>query len=83
MRIKTYQHRCKFCEKEFYAKRPEALYCSTGCKTKAFMNRRQLKNEQSRKKSCPSCGTIFQAKRKDAKYCSPAHRQRMHRFRKN
>lgn len=48
MWLKTYQHTCAICGKEFIAKRRAAMYCSQTCINKASWER--MKNNPERLK---------------------------------
>lgn len=74
-----YQVNCFLCGKVFYARRPEARYCSYRCTNDANIARRRDRRKQARNKYCAYCKKAFTAKRRDAKYCSPACRQASYR----
>ena len=59
---------CKYCGKEFEAKRSDALYCSHNCQVKYY--RQQAAEKRSRNCTCENCGKIFSTTRSDKKYCS-------------
>ena len=42
---------CSYCEKEFNAKRSDALFCSHACKQMAYVNRKILKEHEARSRN--------------------------------
>lgn len=72
---------CQHCGAAFQAKHPDARYCSVGCRSLAFTQRRKARKIAARRKVCPQCGRLFDAKRTDAEVCSNACRQRSYRNR--
>lgn len=78
----SYKLTCQHCDYVFYAKRPDAKWCSYRCRNDAYIIQRKERREQQRFKTCVVCKIEFKAKRKDAKYCSPACRQKEHRTKK-
>ena len=58
---------CRYCGKEFEAKRSDALYCSHDCQMKYY--RQQAAEKRSRDCTCQNCGKIFTTTRSDVKYC--------------
>ena len=59
---------CRYCGKEFEAKRSDALYCSHDCQMKYY--RQQAAEKRSRDCTCQNCGKVFSTTRSDKKYCS-------------
>jgi hypothetical protein len=65
---------CVVCGQQFYARRPDRLYCCYPCQHEACKQRLKLKRKLSREKKCLLCGCSFTAKSAKARFCSLKHR---------
>ena len=70
-----YKRQCSNCGKMFYARRPEAKYCSYRCCNDFHIGQRTARKYIQRLKTCLTCGKLFRGKKVDAKYCSAACKQ--------
>jgi hypothetical protein len=76
-----YKRACTVCGAVFYARRPEAKYCSQRCSNNGCIRQRRERAKLSRHKKCASCGKEFDSARKDGRYCSSACKQSAYRKR--
>jgi len=78
---RRHQLTCAVCGRVFASARPQALYCSSGCKQAVLLQRRHEAGWRNRHRRCPRCGSVFVARRSDGVFCSGACRQAVHRKR--
>ena len=52
--IVSWTHLCPVCEREFTAKRIDAIYCSPSCRHRVFRDRKRDKSESKTKDKTPS-----------------------------
>jgi predicted nucleic acid-binding Zn ribbon protein len=77
----VYKIQCRICGKEFFARRPEAKYCSGECDETGAILRRRERARALRQKTCRCCKKPFEGKRKDSEYCSHKCKQAAYRDR--
>ena len=77
----VYRRPCATCGRQFYARRPEAKWCSYRCRNDGYIQRRRERAAQARQKVCLTCKAAFTATRRDSRFCGPACKQAAYRKR--
>jgi hypothetical protein len=76
LELRTEARTCAVCGVSLNGRRPDAVYCSDGCRSAARDRDRAARRFSPERRPCPICGTPMAGRRFGAIYCSPTCRVR-------